>query len=298
MAEKQMDQTQSRRRRRDGSSGVQQRLCSHCGRSFKRSEHLERHVRTRWLPQPQIPIRDTYAYNPPDLHHLAPPVQLPSLQTRAFLSSKILFGLCVEKKTNPLLTDTKEKPYVCHCGSAYSRRDLLTRHQRITHETLSPRSPDAPGSEDNHQLASTDSDPPSEDRATVSSTASIPDNMSMNHNLHHQHQQFSNSSHDFGVQSHAASQPYNQLITDQGFYDNGQNYSTFDHYQELHNFPDGAGLPPEWSPYFHDPSLEQDLVDPALRGSMVDVSSPLANDNFSAHAYNPWMSPAAQKWSN
>lgn len=49
-----MDQSQARRRRRDGSSGVQQRLCTHCGRSFKRSEHLERHVRTRSLPQPQL----------------------------------------------------------------------------------------------------------------------------------------------------------------------------------------------------------------------------------------------------
>ncbi|KAI1372271.1 hypothetical protein F4677DRAFT_432915 [Hypoxylon crocopeplum] len=236
MAEKQMDQSQARRRRRDGSSGVQQRLCTHCGRSFKRSEHLERHVRTH----------------------------------------------------------TKEKPYVCHCGSAYSRRDLLTRHQRITHETLSPRSPDAPASEDNHQLAATDSDPPSEDVASASNAA-MPD-MNVNRSVHQQ--SYSNSSHDFGIQNHAASQPYHQLITGQGFFDNGQHYSGFDHFQELHNFPDGAGLPPEWSPYSYDPSLEQDLVDPALRGSMVDVSSPLSNENFSAHAYNTWMSPTAQKWSN
>ncbi|KAI1106497.1 hypothetical protein F4804DRAFT_31201 [Jackrogersella minutella] len=236
MAEKQMDQSQARRRRRDGSSGVQQRLCTHCGRSFKRSEHLERHVRTH----------------------------------------------------------TKEKPYVCHCGSAYSRRDLLTRHQRITHETLSPRSPDAPASEDNHQLASTDSDPPSED-AAVSSTASMPD-MSMNHSL--QQHQFSNTSHDFGIHNHPASQPYHQLITGQEYFDNGQNFTGFDHLQEFHNFSDGPGLPPEWSPYYHDPNLEQDMVDPALRGSMVDISSPIGNENFSAHAYNPWMSPAAQKWGN
>lgn len=49
MADRQeIDQSQTRRRRRDGSSSnVQQRLCPHCGRSFKRSEHLERHVRTR-----------------------------------------------------------------------------------------------------------------------------------------------------------------------------------------------------------------------------------------------------------
>ncbi|KAI1411271.1 hypothetical protein F5Y13DRAFT_201490 [Hypoxylon sp. FL1857] len=190
-----------------------------------------------------------------------------------------------------------EKPYVCHCGSAYSRRDLLTRHQRITHETLSPRSPDAPASEDNHQLAATDSDPPSEDAASTS-TAPMPDmDMNMNHGL--QQHQYSNSSHDFSIHNHAVSQPYHhQLITGQEFYDNGQHFSGFDHFQELHNFPDGAGLPPEWSPYFHDPGMEQDMVDPALRGSMVDVSSPLGNENFSAHAYNQWMSPTAQKWGN
>ncbi|KAI2610706.1 uncharacterized protein GGS25DRAFT_160234 [Hypoxylon fragiforme] len=234
-----MDQSQARRRRRDGSSGAQQRLCTHCGRNFKRSEHLERHVRTH----------------------------------------------------------TKEKPYVCHCGSAYSRRDLLTRHQRITHETLSPRSPDAPASEDSHQLGATDSDPPSEDAAASSSTASIPD-LTMNHDIQQQ-TQYSTGGHDFSIHNHAVSQqPYNQLITGQGFYD-GQNYSGFEHpFQELHNFSDGPGLPPEWSPYYHDPNLEQDLVDPALRGSMIDVSSPLSNENFPSHTYNPWVSSAAQKWGN
>ncbi|KAI0901292.1 hypothetical protein F4806DRAFT_188341 [Annulohypoxylon nitens] len=234
MAEKQMDQSQARRRRRDGSSGVQQRLCTHCGRSFKRSEHLERHVRTH----------------------------------------------------------TKEKPYVCHCGSAYSRRDLLTRHQRITHETLSPRSPDGPASEDSHQLAATDSDPPSEDAASTS-TAPMPD-MNMNHGL--QQHQYS-TSHDFSIHSHPATQPYHQLIASQELDYNGQHFPSFDHYQEVHSFPEGAGLPPEWTHYL-EPGLEDNMVDPALRGSMVDLSSPLSNDNFSTHGYNPWMAPTAQKWGN
>lgn len=30
------------------------------------------------------------------------------------------------------MPDTKEKPYQCHCGAAFTRRDLLTRHRRIT----------------------------------------------------------------------------------------------------------------------------------------------------------------------
>ncbi|QMW45760.1 hypothetical protein G4B11_009215, partial [Aspergillus flavus] len=39
--------------------------------------------------------------------------------------------------------DTKEKPYVCFCGAAFTRRDLLKRHTRITHENnglISPTS--------------------------------------------------------------------------------------------------------------------------------------------------------------
>ncbi|KAI1822384.1 hypothetical protein F4861DRAFT_532297 [Xylaria intraflava] len=56
MAEKQdMDLPQTRRRRRDGSSSnAQQRQCPHCGRVFKRSEHLERHVRTHTKEKPYI----------------------------------------------------------------------------------------------------------------------------------------------------------------------------------------------------------------------------------------------------
>ena len=30
--------------------------------------------------------------------------------------------------------DTKEKPFICFCGAAFARRDLLKRHTRISHE--------------------------------------------------------------------------------------------------------------------------------------------------------------------
>ncbi|KAL7943880.1 fungal-specific transcription factor domain-containing protein [Trichoderma barbatum] len=49
--------------------------CVYCARSFKRAEHLQRHIRTH----------------------------------------------------------TKDKPYICHCGTAFARRDLLTRHERLAH---------------------------------------------------------------------------------------------------------------------------------------------------------------------
>ena len=46
--------------------------------------------------------------------------------------------------------DTKEKPYACFCGAAFTRRDLLKRHTRISHQNnglISPNSqpePDSP----------------------------------------------------------------------------------------------------------------------------------------------------------
>ncbi|KAK1854539.1 hypothetical protein CCHR01_02815 [Colletotrichum chrysophilum] len=34
-------------------------------------------------------------------------------------------------------THTKEKPYVCECGSSFARRDLLQRHKRLHHKSNS-----------------------------------------------------------------------------------------------------------------------------------------------------------------
>lgn len=42
------------------------------------------------------------------------------------------------------LPDTKEKPFICQCGAAFTRRDLLTRHQRIALHQDAPESPSGP----------------------------------------------------------------------------------------------------------------------------------------------------------
>jgi hypothetical protein len=102
----QVERTAKRRRREE--TRTCQHLCHHCGRVFKRLEHLERHVRTRTLAKRPCAV------------NLAP---------------------SDDELTTP---DTKEKPFVCRCGAAFTRRDLLSRHQKIaqqddgdtgTHET-------------------------------------------------------------------------------------------------------------------------------------------------------------------
>ncbi|GAP91032.1 putative regulatory protein amdA [Rosellinia necatrix] len=230
MADKQeMDQSQTRRRRRDGSSSnVQQRLCPHCGRSFKRSEHLERHVRTH----------------------------------------------------------TKEKPYICHCGSAFSRRDLLTRHMRISHETNdgASKSPDAPVSDEGQQPISEPATPSDVASSSRSDYGGAPPS------------QYLESSHDLGMIGHGGG-GYHQLSPRQEYYNQGHQYTTYDQYPGYPNVSDAPGMQSDWHPYYHDQGPEQDMVDPALRGSMADQPSPLHND-FPSHAYSPWMSAPQQHWSN
>jgi len=77
----------------------------------------------------------------------------------------------------------------------------------------------------------------------------------------------------------------------------GHQYSTYDQYTGYPHMSDATGLAADWG-YYHDHGNEQDMVDPALRGSMGNQSSPLHGE-FQNHSYNSWMSaPAPQQWSN
>ncbi|KAH7034715.1 uncharacterized protein B0I36DRAFT_239299 [Microdochium trichocladiopsis] len=197
------------KRRRTGDA-VPDKPCPHCGRAFRRLEHLERHVR---------------------IH-------------------------------------TKEKPFVCQCGAAYTRRDLLTRHQKLA-------SPSGAESSSGHTTLSAPtqnhaSDPSEPDAAAETAAAASLSGMSMNSwsqsmPLNHRSEHGGSFQPVPHVLPHQEiQQPLAQPLLAHDFFDNSkccQDVTGFDHFREFANFIDGVGLPAEWSPYFQGPDFNEEVLD-------------------------------------
>ncbi|TLD18010.1 hypothetical protein PspLS_10454 [Pyricularia sp. CBS 133598] len=207
-----------RRQRRRAPDGNSSRSCPHCGRTFKRTEHLERHVRTH----------------------------------------------------------TKEKPFICICSAAFTRRDLLTRHQRITlHEgeagpdgdgqAEAASSPDGNGSSVSRDVGHVsglgpDMDPAHPDLAAAISLSGLSvEGWPQPMQVPVQHQQA--SLYPLPDQ-HAPPQANGFVTSDSAFAQNGflpSQYMTAEgdglgvdvQFRDFAHFLDGMGLPAEWSPYFH-----------------------------------------------
>ncbi|KAI3547493.1 hypothetical protein CABS01_11122 [Colletotrichum abscissum] len=209
--------TPVKRRRRTGH-GPDARSCPHCGRTFKRTEHLERHVRTH----------------------------------------------------------TKEKPFICRCGAAFARRDLLTRHQRIAfHEdgSESPGVPSEPDSGETHGPVEAD----------VAAAVSL-SGMSVDHWAQQQQPPAPPSElYPMAVPRNGAlvDASYQQALLGDQFYENGnQDAVGFDaHFREFANFLDGVGLPAEWSPYFHGPDRDHEVTDTTVKMSREGTTTPGARNS-------------------
>ncbi|KAI2631651.1 hypothetical protein GGS21DRAFT_491551 [Xylaria nigripes] len=182
---------------------------------------------------------------------------------------------------------TKEKPYICHCGSAFSRRDLLTRHMRISHETNdgTSKSPDARVSDEGHQPLSEPATP----------NDHTPSRLDFSPDCGAPPSQYLESHHELVMADHAGSS-YHQLSPRQDYYHPGHQYSAYDQYTGYPNISGAGGLQTNWNSYYSDQGTEQDMVDPILRGSMGSPTSPLHSE-FPNHPYNSWMS-ASQHWGN
>ncbi|KAG6362448.1 hypothetical protein INS49_010678 [Diaporthe citri] len=182
----------------------------------------------------------------------------------------------VELQTTPPARNTKEKPFICQCGAAFARRDLLTRHQRIAlHEDASesPDEPPEPDSGEQHH------GPVEADLAAAVSLSGM--------SVHHWSQQPPAPPaelYPMAVSRNGAlvdDAPYQQSLLAEPFYENGnQDAVGFDaHFREFASFLDGVGLPAEWSPYFHRPERHNEVVDPVTRDSRGGSATPRARQN-------------------
>ncbi|KAF6836737.1 hypothetical protein CPLU01_03531 [Colletotrichum plurivorum] len=196
--------TPIKRRRRTGH-GPDARSCPHCGRTFKRTEHLERHVRTH----------------------------------------------------------TKEKPFICRCGAAFARRDLLTRHQRIAlHEDGSESPPEGPSEPDSGGLGHGHRHGHGPVEADLAAAVSL-SGMSVDH--------WSQPPPPPPPPPAQAADLYPMAVPRNGH----QDAVGFDaHFREFANFLDGVGLPAEWSPYFHGPDRDNEVVDQGARESREGTATP------------------------
>lgn len=157
-------------------------------------------------------------------------------------------------------TDTKEKPFVCYCGAAFARRDLLTRHKRVnSHDDDSPTSKPSTGDAELAAAASLSAwsaDSWASQQLPLSHARTTQD-------LSNPRVQVDN----VGTEAYGDGMLPSQLFVNDS---SGGTVSSavvahdaaahvfgdmdFDpHFREFANFLDGVGLPTEWSPYFNGP---------------------------------------------
>ncbi|RYP39858.1 hypothetical protein DL767_001977 [Monosporascus sp. MG133] len=184
--------------------------------------------------------------------------------------------------------DTKEKPFICHCGAAFTRRDLLTRHQRITLHQEEPSSTrDDPYDRNRGNRVDPEAD------AAVAAAASL-SGMSMNPWVHPPQPQthvYQSTVHRGGESQSMIRPTFQQPLLAEEIYD----HSCFDHFREFANFLGGVGLPAEWSPYFYGPEPPNDLVDPDLQESRVDTAIPVSRHGRPGTPFSCWLPSAPEE---
>ncbi|CAG5140937.1 uncharacterized protein ALTATR162_LOCUS814 [Alternaria atra] len=121
-------------------------------------------------------------------------------------------------------THTREKPYSCRCGAAFTRRDLLTRHWRITHHAGNPDAESTTSTE-----TATTIDAPS---LNVPGTGAVDAHLVPQVHLN----QLELHTHPPAFQELQQAPPYH----DEGFED----------FRDFVNFIDGVGLSAQWTPEY------------------------------------------------
>ncbi|KAL7929288.1 fungal-specific transcription factor domain-containing protein [Trichoderma chlorosporum] len=139
------------------------------------------------------------------------------------------------------ILDTKDKPYVCHCGTAFARRDLLTRHERLSHGHTSPYQKAQTSA--NHQRSTGDPVVESLAGTQIASGVSASDWTAPSSYKGTQRQRLQ--------QGRNSQEGANDILeTAFAFFNEDGNY-----FQEFATFLDGIGLPAEWTP----PDIRREL---------------------------------------
>ncbi|KAF4986481.1 hypothetical protein FDECE_15935, partial [Fusarium decemcellulare] len=164
-------------------------------------------------------------------------------------------------------THTKEKPFVCTCGAAFTRRDLLTRHQRISLHTGEAENP-RPSPTTDLVTTATDSTLELDNASSWAEQQPLPAD----------------------PQAYLDADAQQDLMVTQQTFDQSIDYN-FDQFWEFADFLDGIGLPAEWSPYFHGPDAHEATASEASKGN------PPAHGTRLGTPFNSWLpsAPAGDK---
>lgn len=159
--------------------------------------------------------------------------------------------------------DTKEKPFVCTCGAAFARRDLLTRHQRISLHTGEAENP-RPSPTPDVVTATTDSSLELDNASSWAEQQQLPADP--------QAYLDPDAQQDLMVTQETfdqCRQPIPQTGLEHSYLlGTGQTLDyNFDQFWEFAGFLDGIGLPAEWSPYFHGPDAHETTSGEAPKGN-------------------------------
>ncbi|RDW87883.1 hypothetical protein BP5796_03577 [Coleophoma crateriformis] len=202
------------------------------------------------------------------------------LSATAFGSTHPDYPPNAESWAVPAGRDTREKPFACHCGQAFTRRDLLRRHERISHadsqvssnpaasereaESHEHFDPARPGNSSQTQpgdasYISLQSSPARAPSVNVTSNPPDIDNWSalqpetnFNSSRISQSTRIPAPAGDVMSRQQQPSQlmfpPEYQEIPSQLSYFPVE----FNHFEDFTNFLDGIGLPAEWTPLAED----------------------------------------------
>jgi hypothetical protein len=163
--------------------------------------------------------------------------------------------------------DTREKPFACQCGSAFTRRDLLTRHWRISgHNELaaSSRIEQTQGLQQQGTTSVNAIDP----NGLVFENVGTNDVMLAAQNQHHLPEL---------VQPAA---PFNEA-TAPGQHQAPYQDEGFEDFRDFVNFIDGVGLSAQWTPEYDIDWMRIDAYQDELRRHSQDSgrqNSPGADD--------------------